>query len=133
MSSPGPHRTLSAWIAMLAILWVGALPSLSHVVAAGTAGQDARIEVCTASGMAWVAASPASDPTEPASGPDDGSMASCHWCASHAPVAALVPGPSAGSAVPCSHLTSIPVTAPRTPRLSTPWFPLHSRAPPAIA
>lgn len=151
------HRTLrhfTAWLAALAVLMAVLLPALSHAVVARLVANGALIEVCTASGMAWVNpnAAPAAN-ADAAAGSADASanplagnstspadmgkgvgmgMAGCDWCATHAPGLSLPP--VAAQALPqAMPMADVPPAFLHAPRLLAVWVSAHSRAPPSAA
>ncbi len=127
------HRRASIWLTVLALLLSALAPLLAHALTTQRQG-EARVEVCTASGMVWLAADQGQDESPDAS--DEGAPArsmptDCAWCLLHhhggtqalpppqtsislgdaarPPLAAFRPEPLAGSPV---------------------WHPAQSRAPP---
>lgn len=139
-------RHVTAWLAALAVLMAALLPALSHaVVAQQAAANGGLIEVCTASGMAWVNLG-----TAPVRGPDAASgaqptlsdntlpadtgmvMAGCDWCATHAPGWSLPPVAALSLPLPMQ-LADVPLAFLHAPRLLAVWASAHSRAPPSAA
>ena len=128
------HR-FTAWLAALAVLWGALLPVLSHAVAAHQVGSSGWVEVCTATGMAWVksaddvAATSANGQSEPASGMV---MTGCDWCATHSPQLG-VPPVAQPLAVPLVFGPDVPTAFLRAPRPLFVWATAQSRAPPVSA
>jgi hypothetical protein len=125
------HR-FTAWLAALAVLWGALMPVLSHAVAAHQVGSSGWVEVCTATGMAWVSAADDAGTTgqpTPASGM---TLAGCDWCATHSPQlgAPMVAQPLAA---PLVFGPSVPTAFLHAPRPLFVWAAAHSRAPPFSA
>ena len=132
MTTRSLHRRITAWLAALAVLWGALLPVLSHAVVAHQAGGNGWVEVCTATGMAWVNSADnvsTPDTDSPASGMN---MAACDWCATHSPLAGLhaVAQPLAAPLVFGPH---VPVAFLHAPRPLFVWAAAQSRAPPVSA
>ena len=157
MSARRSLRQITAWLAALAVLTAALLPVLSHaVVARLAAANGALVEVCTASGMAWVSpgvapAGNAGSGANAAAGqvavPADASqlagnsnspvgmgmlMASCDWCATHAPGLSLPPVAALSLPLP-AQLAEVPPAFLHAPLLLAVWALAHSRAPPSAA
>lgn len=138
-------RHVTAWLAALAVLMAALLPALSHAVTARQAAANGGlIEVCTASGMAWINLGTASVPgVDAVSGaqpnlsentlPADTGMvmAGCDWCATHAPGWSLPP--VVALSLPPVQLADVPLAFLHAPRLLAVWASAHSRAPPSAA
>lgn len=125
------HR-FTAWLAALAVLWGALMPVLSHAVVAHQVGSSGWVEVCTATGMAWVASADdgvAADANSPAPGMN---MAGCDWCATHSPLAAL-PHVAQPHAVPLTFGPQVPAAFLQSPRPLFVWAAAQSRAPPVSA
>ncbi len=150
-------RHVTAWLAALAVLMTALLPALSHAVMSRLAATNGGlVEVCTVSGMAWVSpgvapAGNAGSGANAAAGqvavPADASqlagnsnspvgmgmlMASCDWCATHAPGLSLPPVAALSLPLP-AQLAEVPPAFLHAPRLLAVWAPAHSRAPPSAA
>ena len=129
------HKHITAWLAALAVLWGALMPVLSHAVVAHQAAGTGWVEVCTATGMAWVksaddgAATSANSQQEPASGM---AMTGCDWCATHSPLAGLhaVAQPLAA---PLTFGPDAPAAFLHAPRPLFVWATAQSRAPPVSA
>ena len=122
------------------------------MVARRAAANGALVEVCTARGMAWASpgvapAGNAGSGANAAAGqvavPADASqlagnsnspvgmgmlMASCDWCATHAPVPGL-PGVPALAVLPATGHVPLPPAFWHAPRLLPVWASAQSRAP----
>lgn len=119
-----PARTLSTWIAVLAILVSALLPSVSQAL--GAASPAAWVEVCSAQGSKWIPADEGGSDTQGA----EHLLEHCPYCSLHTPTLALPPVPppltlrlDLGHAVPAAFL-SAPVTLHA-------WRAALPRAPPA--
>ncbi len=144
-------RTLTAWLAALAVLCAGLLPLVSHAVVPHLQAQAGMVEVCTVTGMAWVnvgagvgvdgqagaqapaaslAAKPGGSPTAPLS--PDMAMGHCDWCATHAPALGMPP-PVATAQLPPAVLAAQPPAFWQAPRLLFAWAAAQPRAPPTTA
>lgn len=122
----------TAWLAALAVLWGALLPVLSHAVVSHQAGGSGWVEVCTATGMAWVNSTD-NGATPGAGSPAKGmNMVDCDWCATHSPLASLptVAQPQSAPLAFGSHLTAAFLHAPRPLFV---WAAAQSRAPPVSA
>ncbi len=134
MTTLRAHHRFTAWLAALAVLWGCLLPVMSHAVVAHQVGDKGWVEVCTATGMAWVNGTDAglvSAPDSPQGGTGSG-MVACDWCATHSPLAGLptVPQPLAA---PLVFGADVPTAFLHAPRPLFVWAAAHSRAPPASA
>lgn len=136
MSNLRAHHRFTAWLAALAVLWGCLLPVMSHAVVAHQVGDKSRVEVCTATGMAWVNNADAglvSDAVSPQGGTGSGMpLVACDWCATHSPLTGLptVPQPLAA---PLTFGTDVPAAFLHAPRPLFVWAAAHSRAPPVSA
>ena len=125
------HR-FTAWLAALAVLLGALMPVLSHAVAAHQVGSSGWVEVCTATGMAWVN-SMDNEATPDADSPAKGmNMAGCDWCATHSPLASL-PTVAQPLATPLAFGPQVPVAFLQAPRPLFVWAAAQSRAPPVSA
>lgn len=121
------HFRLAAWIATLAILLGALAPAVSQAMTVLGDGNTRWVEVCTSTGMHWVAV----DPDDV--GQDDGtpaaSTASCAYCCTHAGSTGLPPPLGLSFAVkPASMLEPLLFfTAPKT---LFAWTVSSPRAPP---
>jgi hypothetical protein len=78
---PLRHQRLSAWIALVAMLAMALLPTLSHALAHARGGASSWAEVCTPQGMRLVAVS--ADDSLPGGAPAQaaGHLEHCPLCA----------------------------------------------------
>lgn len=128
------HHRLTAWLAVLAVLWGCLLPVVSHAVAAHHVGDKGWVEVCTATGMAWVNSADASV-TADTDYPRGGTgvvMTGCDWCATHNPLTGL-PTLAQPMVAPLSYGADAPAAFFHAPRPLFVWAAAQSRAPPAFA
>lgn len=125
-----PLRTLTAWLAALALLCAGLLPLVSHAVVPHLSASAGMVEVCTLSGMAWVkvdgqgAANSGSGESAPGM-----AMGHCDWCATHAPGLGLLPS-VATAQLPPAVLAAQPAAFWQAPRPLFAWAAAQPRAPP---
>ena len=122
----------TAWLAALAVLWGALLPVLSHAVVAHQSTSSGWVEVCTATGMAWVASADgaaAADSGDPLLGMN---MAGCDWCATHTPLAGLHVAVQP-LAAPTVFGPTVPLAFLQAPRPLFVWAAAQSRAPPVFA
>lgn len=130
------HHRLTAWLAALAVLWGCLLPVMSHAVVAQQVGDKSWVEVCTATGMAWVKSADAGLASAAGSPQGDTgsgiSLATCDWCATHSPLAGL-PTVLQPLAAPLTVGTDVPAAFLHAPRPLFVWAAAHSRAPPVSA
>ena len=129
------HRFI-AWLAALAVLWGALLPVVSHAVVAHQVSDKGWVEVCTATGMAWVNSADAglaSASDQPQGDSGSGmNMTTCDWCATHNPLTGLptVPQPLVA---PLMFGADVPAAFLHAPRPLFVWAAAHSRAPPVSA
>jgi hypothetical protein len=110
-------RELASWIAVLAVVAVTFMPTLTRLASAGGDG----IDVCTADA-----------PRAPA--PADGGHAldHCPYCALHAELV-LPPAPPTDARRAASRFRAHPPAFLAAPRATAIWSTAQSRAPPAFA
>ncbi len=119
-------QRLFAILAMLALLFASAAPTLSHAMAA--AGHEGWVQVCTAQGMRWVALE--ADAQTPQPPPATAAQLE------HCPVCSL-----AGQPLACPPAAPLPLPAPsgrigpperfeQSPRTAHVWVSAQPRAPP---
>jgi hypothetical protein len=121
------HRSFSAWIACLAILFNAFAPIVSHARESGASPRAAiEMEVCTALGtaMAPVASSDSSKLHK--------SMNHCGYCVVHAASHGLPP-PMTATFAPIAGRDVYPPLYYHSPRPLFPWSLAQPRAPPALA
>jgi hypothetical protein len=109
-------RRLASWFALVAILAVTFMPTLTMAFADARSSQD----VCSA------------DPSRTSGGDRHHALAHCPYCALHAEVTLppLPPGTAAGAAV---LFRELPAAFLNAPRASGVWSTSQPRAPPAFA
>lgn len=125
------HR-FTAWLVALAVLWGAWLPVMSHAVAAHQSKSAGWVEVCTATGMAWVASSEAGAANQPDNSAPGMNMAGCDWCATHTPQVG-VPNVAQPSVAPTASGVELPAAFLQSPRPLFVWAAAQSRAPPISA
>lgn len=132
MSALRLPRRLAFALALLALVAAAALPTLSRLSVVGGL-QAAAIEVCTASGVAWIAADAGtSKPAQPAGDPrPPGAGDACPWCQLHADAA--LPPAALAALRPLAPRAGPPSSFYREPRRSFAWAPAQSRAPPRLS
>ena len=123
------HR-VTAWLAALAVLWGALLPVLSHAVVANQAVGNGWVEVCTATGMAWVNSTDGQATPESGSPARTTGMSGCDWCATHSPLTGL-PAVSLPAVAPFVFGVDVPAAFLHAPRPLFVWAAAQSRAPPA--
>lgn len=124
-------RTLTAWIALCAILLGAVMPAMSHAMSR-LAGDDTRwVEVCTVAGTKLVAIADASPDGE---GGDHGLFAAerCAFCATHGATPAL-PTPQVRPFAVDAAAVEFPRLYFRAPRPLFAWVQPSPRAPPLSA
>ena len=120
------HR-LTAWLALLAMLWGALAPTLAQAAVASS-GSPAWVEVCSTSGVVWVRVdagneSPASTPA-----PMQGASSSCAWCL---PQGAMgLPPTATETVVAVQAPDAVPGVAFESILPSAVWSTAQSRAPP---
>ena len=134
VSGTGWGRRWAVGLVVLAC-WVSALwPAWSQAVSARVAEGQGWVQVCSATGMAWV--NWADDgPTDPQPLPGSGGLGhgDCPWCGLHSAPWAVPPAPAVGVAPPALGLRLLPLAFSHSPRPLHAWSALHSRAPPSVA
>ena len=110
-------RQLTSWIALLAILAVTFMPTITQAMS-GSFG----VEVCSASKV---------DGTAPAPAQGHHVLDHCPYCALHADLALPVL-PPAGDAPVAVLFRELPAAFLAAPRASTTWSTAQSRAPPRL-
>lgn len=121
------HRRLIAWIALVAMLALALVPTLSRAMAYASGGSGWS-EVCTPQGMQWVSVD-----SEQSSSPPDGTppqVDHCHFCQLA----------SVGAAPPPASALALPVAGAEPPRLFPQalrtvhaWRSAQPRGPPSLA
>ena len=124
-----------SWVALLAILALAVVPTLSRALAAtnvtAESGLDPMAEVCTMDGMGGTEM-PATD--APAAPPADGGhLDHCPLCGLAGPGAGLAPLPPLSWRLPEGGAELLPRLFLRAPRPLFVWAGVQSRAPPLPA
>ena len=113
------RRTLTLWIAMLAVLFSALAPTVSHALAASTTA--ALSDMCSVG-----------EPTKKAPTSVMHGMEHCAYCALHGGMPALPPSASAGFAVIGGHDFYPPLFY-RAPQALHTWRAAKPRGPPAFS
>lgn len=126
------HRRLTAWVALLALLFGALAPTVTQAMVAGGDRAD-WLQVCSVSGMVWVQADTGEvrDQQPDGGSPMGDASQHCPWCTLHGGVAGLPPAPHSIDLPP--RLTDLPPAFYRAPLAATVWAPAQSRAPPLTA
>jgi len=126
------RRQLTAWLAMLVMVFGALAPAVAQAVVASSDRTD-WVEVCSASGMLWVRADTGESAGAEHDGPVPMSDASqhCPWCSLHGGAADLPP--VIAVAEPPPRQTDLLPTFFRAVTLSGTWAVAHARAPPLAA
>jgi hypothetical protein len=128
------HLRLANALALVAMLWLAGLPTLSQALTSAT-GQTRWVEVCTAQGMRLLAVSEAAaaageDPVPPMS--TDLSVGHCSFCSLAG--GALGLPPTHEQAWLGARADALPWPPSPVPRAGTPqWGSAQPRAPPACS
>ncbi|PKO59351.1 MAG: DUF2946 domain-containing protein [Betaproteobacteria bacterium HGW-Betaproteobacteria-13] len=121
---------LAAWFATFAILLGALAPAVSQAMTALGDGHQRWIEVCSASGMQWIAVD--ADSEQQGDDAPGASTASCPYCCPHAGSFGLPPELSAGFAVIGMAALEPPLFF-SAPRPLFAWTASSPRAPPAAS
>ncbi len=126
------YRRVSAWIALLALVFGALAPTVTQAMVAGGDRAD-WLAVCSVSGMVWVQADTGEvrDQQPDGGSPFGDASMHCPWCTQHGGVAGL-PAAQHGIDLPL-RLTDLPPAFYSAPLAATVWAPAQSRAPPLIA
>lgn len=126
------YRRVSAWVALLALVFGALAPTVTQAMVADGDRAD-WLAVCSVSGMVWVQADTGEvrDRQPDSSGPMSDASPHCLWCMLHGGVAGL-PADQHGIDLP-PRLTDLPPAYYRAPLAATVWAPAQSRAPPLTA
>ena len=124
------RRSLTVWIAMLAILFSALAPSVSHALAA-RGSSDGFVEICTVNGVELVSLV-TGERQKPVKDALFHHMEHCAFCATHGGTFALLPPVALTLAVVGGHdlFPSLFYLAP-TPLFA--WSAAQPRGPPALA
>lgn len=129
------HLHASTWLALVAVLAMALLPTLSHALAFSQGDQRVWAEICTPQGMKRVAvdstAGEAATATDPATSAA-GHLEHCPYCTLSAPAVGLPPAPHA---VPVFSAAAehLPPSWRHAPRTLWAWGSAQPRAPPLPA
>jgi hypothetical protein len=122
------HR-LTTWLAMLAMLWGALVPTLAQAAVASS-GSQGWVEVCSASGVAWVRLDGSTQSPDSEQVPMSGALSSCAWCltqgATHLP-----PAPTT-TVAPDLTPAAVPGVAFESILPWAVWSTAQSRAPPLV-
>jgi len=123
---------LSTWLALLAVLAMAVLPTLSHALAWSRGGNAAWAEACTPQGMRLVAVDTAADATPGAPMQAAGHLEHCPLCALGSDLPLLPPAPQA--ALPVVVLPAlVPARFLQAPHTPHPWRAAQPRGPPSVS
>lgn len=122
-----PLRSLTAWIALCAILLGALAPTLSHAFSLGGDGKR-LVPVCTVAGMKMVAV----DDSSENGGPDIFPVERCPFCSIQLDTALPPPAPEVVIVLK-RVLERFPPLHYRSPRPLFAWAVAHPRAPPSGA
>lgn len=129
MRSSRAARSLTSWIAILAILMAALAPSISHAL--GAPQGASWIEVCSAVGAKWVQPGDASTDTAPAPA-DAHPFEHCPYCSLHSDALAIPVAPVVVALAP--RLSGRPPSAfLAAPRTLFAWLSAQPRAPPVLS
>ncbi|MGV7206313.1 DUF2946 family protein [Oxalobacteraceae bacterium A2-2] len=118
------QRTLTLWLAALAVLFAALAPSVSHALAARTITWS---EICTAEGAKLVA-----DPQKQPADPLQHHVKHCPYCATHGGSTTLPPPLPVSFAIIVGHDLYPPLYY-RAPATLHSWAAAHPRGPPRVA
>lgn len=119
-------QRLCASLALLALLFASAAPTLSHAMAA--AGHEGWVQVCTAQGMRWVALE--ADAQAPQPGPAPAArLEHCPVCSLAAQSLACPPALPRWLPAPTGHV-GLPERFEQAPSTAHAWVRAQPRAPP---
>ncbi|MBL8315367.1 MAG: DUF2946 domain-containing protein [Rubrivivax sp.] len=126
------HLPSLAWFALVAMLALAMLPTVSRAMASAQGDGGGWVEVCTAQGMVRMALEGTADdlPHGPASpGSASGHLDHCPYCSLSAHAVGLPPAPppALGLSAGAGHLPPLFLLAPRT---LFAWSSAQPRAPP---
>lgn len=129
------HTRLSAWLAMLALVWGALAPTLGQAAAREALSPDSGwVEVCSTTGMVWVHLDSGAERSgEHPGGAGDlmSTMTDCALCLLHGAAAGA---PTAGALVPLSlHVQVLLPALPTAPTSAPVWPGALLRAPPVTA
>ena len=122
-------RTLTSWLAILAILMSALAPSISHAL--GSKFGPSWVEICTPSGAKWVQAGSGTSDEAPAS-PGGHLLEHCPYCSLHANAIA-VPATPVASVPLLLPAHDLPIAFLAAPRTLYAWVSAQPRAPPQFS
>ena len=129
MLSTALRRRNIAWLALVAMLALALLPTVSHALAFAQGGKSAWAEICTPQGMKVVA-------VESAPGDEGTSVAAhlehCPYCAQAATTLGMPPAPAAVAALALAAIEP-PASFLNAPRTLFAWAAAQPRAPPFLS
>lgn len=129
-------HTLTAWLAVLALLWAGVLPLMSHVLVPQVVAEVGMVEVCTVTGMTWIktegGSTDSADTSRDSIDPNQKkAVGKCDWCARHTLNLGLLATVSIGLLLP-AHMATRLMAFWRAPRPLFAWAAARPRAPPSV-
>ncbi len=124
------HRRLTAWLAMLALVFGALAPVVTQAMVRASGPSD-WIQICSVSGMSWVKADTGEVAKQDQKAPADASSHQCPWCSLHAGAAGAPPVHLMPPALPLPALQPVPALASASSALV--WNNAHPRAPPLSA
>jgi len=124
------HHRFTAWLALLAMVLGALAPTVAQAMVRSS-DRAQWVEVCSASGMAWVKTDAVAQQTADGDAPATGAFPSCPWCTLHSGAAGLPPVTAAAEPLP--RQTDQPPAFYRAVSLSGTWAVAHARAPPLSA
>jgi hypothetical protein len=122
------ERTISTWMALLAILLVSLAPVVAHAVGSGS--RASWSEVCSAQGSKWIQIDAASPLELPAA--VDASE-HCALCLVNAHGLGLSPQPQGAILAQSGHGHDFPIAFLAVPRTPHAWVTAQPRAPPLVS
>lgn len=128
-----PHLHRVTWLALVAVLALALMPTLSHALAFARGDAVAWTEVCTPQGIKVVALDSAEDPT-PATPVSTGQhLEHCPFCKLGSDDALALPPAPLALAEPLPPGPFLPPLFLQAPRTLHAWAAAQPRAPPACA
>ncbi|NMG42782.1 DUF2946 domain-containing protein [Aromatoleum toluvorans] len=124
-------RTLTAWIALFAILLGAVMPAMSHALSRLSGAETRWIEVCTVAGTKLVAVD-GSAADNKGGNPDLHPVERCAFCATHGGTPAL-PAPQVMPFALQASADEFPQLYFHAPRPLFAWLKSPPRAPPLLA
>jgi Protein of unknown function (DUF2946) len=132
LPTPRQHQRLLTWLALVAVLGMALLPTLSHALAFARGDASRWAEVCTPQGMRLVAvddSAGAEDKTLPTA---SGQLEHCPLCALGAGAMAPPPAPLAVLWLPLAGAEP-PTAFLQAPRTAHAWRSAQPRGPPSFS